>query len=150
MKITSLYQQVAFKLTSLRDLPLLALRLVLAYGFFGPAMMKLNDIGAIAGWFESMGMPMPTLNAYMATFTEVAGVVLLALGLATRFITIPLIIVMLVAIITVHWGNGFDAGDNGFEIPLYYIIMLFTLLILGPGKISLDALIKKYNNAGSK
>lgn len=144
MKVITLYQQAADKLSSLRDLPLLALRLILAVGFFGPAMMKLNDIGAIAGWFESMGMPMPTLNAYMATFTEVAGVVLLALGLATRFITIPLIIVMLVAIKTVHWGNGFEAGDNGFEIPLYYIIMLFTILILGPGKISLDALIKKH------
>ena len=48
---------------------------------------------------------------------------------------------MLVAIVTVHLGNGFEAGSNGFEIPLYYLLMLFALLINGAGKISLDNLI---------
>ena len=53
---------------------------------------------------------------------------------------------MIVAISTVHIGNGFEAGSNGFEIPLYYILMLFSLLISGPGKISIDSLIKKLLN----
>lgn len=126
------------QLEKLRDLPLLFIRLILAVGFFGPAMMKWKDIGAIAQWFGTLGMPFPTLNAYLAAGTEALGVVLLTLGLFTRIISIPLIITMLVAIVTVHLHNGFEAGNNGFEIPLYYMIMLFTLLVYGSGRISLD------------
>jgi len=44
--------------------------------------------------------------------------------------------VMIVAITTFHLGNGFEAGTNGFEIPLYYFLMLFSLLIIIPGKFS--------------
>ena len=81
-----------------------------------------------------MGIPFPTLNAYLAASTEIAGVILLPLGLATRFISIPLMITMVVAIVTVHLSNG-------FEIPLYYMLMLFALLINSAGKISVDHLI---------
>jgi putative oxidoreductase len=91
-------------------------------------------------------MPLPKLNAFLATGTETAGFVLIFLGLATRLISIPLMVVMIVAITTVHLGNGFEAGNNGFEIPIYYLLMLFSLLITGPGKISLDALITKFYN----
>jgi len=49
---------------------------------------------------------------------------------------------MFVAIKTVHLANGFEAGSNGYEIPLYYVLMLFTLLIYGPGKFSVDRIIK--------
>lgn len=127
----------------LSDLPPLFFRLVLAYGFYGPAMQKLNNISGIAEWFAGMGIPFPTLNAYMATATETAGFVLLFLGMATRLISIPLIIVMLVAIFTVHFDNGFSAGNNGFEIPFYYLLMLFSLMVTGPGKWSLATLIQK-------
>jgi len=135
-------ENIENKLQSLKDLPLLFMRLALAYGFYKPAMMKWKDIDGIAAWFDGMGMPFPTLNAYMATITETLGFVLLFLGFATRLITIPLIIVMVVAIVTVHGFEHYDAGENGFEIPLYYIIMLFTLFIYGPGKFSLQQLFK--------
>lgn len=125
--------------TKAGSFPLLLIRLVLAYGFFGPATMKWNDIHAVGDWFGTLGIPAPHFNAYLAATTESVGVILLLLGLGTRFIAIPLIIVMLVAIRTAHWGNGFEAGNNGFEIPLYYIIMLLTLISFGAGKISLDA-----------
>ncbi len=136
-------QKLYHTLSSLKDLPLLFLRLILAFGFYEPAMMKLKDINGIAEWFKSIGIPMPVLNAYLATFTEVAGVILLTLGLFTRLISIPLMITMLVAIFTVHFANGFAAGNNGYEIPLYYLIMLFALLIYGSGKYSLDYFIEK-------
>lgn len=139
----STYHSIVQHLLKLRDLPLLLIRLTLAYGFYSPAIAKVNDIGAIAEWFETLGMPAPLLNAYLATYTEVAGVILLALGLATRFITVPLIITMIVAVKTVHWQNGFNASDNGFEIPLYYTVMLITLMIYGAGKISLDGILRR-------
>jgi putative oxidoreductase len=129
------------KLAALKDLPLLLMRLILAYGFYEPAMMKVKNIGSIIEWFESLGIPAPTLNAYLATYTEVAGFIFLTLGFATRFISIPLIVTMIVAIKTVHWENGFSASDNGYEIPLYYMIMLFTLFINGAGRVSIDNLI---------
>ncbi|GAB4448602.1 MAG: DoxX family protein [Bacteroidia bacterium] len=125
-----------------QSLALLATRLILAYGFYGPAKMKWESIEDVASWFADLGIPLPTLNAYMSASFEMLGVILLALGLFTRWISIPLMFIMLVAIKTAHWENGFEAGNNGFEIPLYYLIMLFTLLAFGGGKISVDEWIK--------
>jgi putative oxidoreductase len=125
-----------------KDVSLLLVRFILAYGFYTPAMNKWSDIDAVAAWFgNSLGIPFPTLNAYMAASTELLGVILLTLGLFTRLISIPLMVVMIVAIVTVHLGNGFSAGDNGFEIPLYYFIFLLTLVAHGGGKYSLDNVI---------
>ena len=139
-----LFKKITNYLVKGKDVPPLLFRIVLAYGFYGPATMKLKNFNGIVEWFTSMGMPLPKLNALLATGTETAGFILIFLGLATRIISIPLMVVMIVAITTVHLGNGFEAGNNGFEIPVYYILMLFNLLIIGPGKFSLDALIKKY------
>jgi len=124
-----------------KSVALLFARVALAYGFYEPAMQKWSDITAVASWFGSIGIPLPTLNAYMAATTELVGVVLLTLGLFTRLISIPLIIVMIVAIVTVHLPHGFSAGDNGFEIPLYYMLFLGLFASLGAGKLSLDYLL---------
>jgi putative oxidoreductase len=133
-----LFEIINNTLDSLQSLALLLIRLILAYGFYEPAMNKINDINSVAAWFGTLGIPLPTLNAYMAAGTELLGVVLLTLGLFTRYISIPLIFVMIVAICTVHFTNGFSAGDNGFEIPLYYMLMLFVLATHGGGKYSID------------
>ena len=155
---------------NLQSVALLLVRFILAYTFFAPAMMKWGDIAATAGWFESMGIPLPTLNAYMAASTELAGVVLLTLGLFSRLISVPLLITMFVAIATVHGTNGFNVisetlqwsdayvnGElvegtivflqNGYENVLYYIAMLLVIVSFGPGKISLDQIIKKKMDA---
>jgi len=125
-----------------KDVALFLARLTLAYGFYTPAMNKWSDIDAVAAWFgNSLGIPFPTLNAYMAATTELLGVILLTLGLFTRLISIPLMVVMVVAITTVHLGNGFSAGDNGFEIPLYYFLFLLMFVANGGGKYSLDRVI---------
>ncbi|MBT8349302.1 MAG: DoxX family protein [Sulfurovum sp.] len=120
---------------------LLLARLTLAYGFYEPAMQKWSDISSVASWFGTIGIPLPTLNAYMAASTELLGVVLLTLGLFTRLISLPLIVVMIVAITTVHLTHGFSAGDNGFEIPLYYMLFLAIFASFGAGKFSLDHLL---------
>jgi putative oxidoreductase len=141
MCIKDVYLEFSRLTEYLKSLALLLARLVLAYGFYEPAMMKWSDISAVAEWFGSIGIPLPTLNAYMAASTEITGVVLLTLGLFIRAISIPLIVVMIVAIFTVHLPNGFNAGNNGFEIPLYYMLFLFIFLSHGAGKFSLDNLI---------
>ena len=128
-------------LNSGQSLSLLLARLTVAYGFYGPATTKWSDINSVAEWFGSLGIPLPALNAYLAATTELVGVLLLTLGLFTRIISIPLIIVMIVAITTVHLGNGFSAGDNGYEIPLYYMLFLALFASFGAGKFSLDHLL---------
>ena len=124
-----------------QSISLFLARLAVAYGFYEPAMQKWSDIDAVATWFGSMGIPFPTLNAYMAASTEITGVILLTLGLFTRLISIPLMVVMVVAISTVHLAHGFSAGDNGFEIPLYYMLFLALFASVGAGKLSLDYLL---------
>ena len=142
-QITKLCEFIEPVLEKLQSVSLLFLRLILAYGFYEPAKMKWSDIGSVAEWFGSLGIPLPTLQAYMAASTEALGVLLLTLGFATRLISIPLIVVMIVAILTVHLGNGFSAGDNGFEIPLYYMLMLLVLVAHGAGKFSVDHFLYK-------
>jgi uncharacterized membrane protein YphA (DoxX/SURF4 family) len=56
-----------------------------------------------------LGLPFPTLMAYLAAYSEAIGALLLLLGLATRWISVPLMITMLVAIFAVHWDNGWAA-----------------------------------------
>ncbi|MDM5264094.1 DoxX family protein [Sulfurovum sp. XTW-4] len=124
-----------------KDIALLLARLTIAYGFYNPAMQKWSDMSSVASWFGTLGIPFPTLNAYLAASTELLGVVLLTLGLFTRLISLPLIVVMVVAILTVHLGHGFSAGDNGFEIPLYYMLFLAIFASFGAGKFSLDHLL---------
>ncbi len=164
MCIKDIYKEFTRLSEYTKSVGLLGLRLILAYTFFAPAMLKWADIGAVAQWFEYMGVPFPTLNAYMAASTEIAGVVLLTLGLLTRFISIPLLVIMFVAIATVHGQNGFafvneavsftDAYvngtkvdgtliqlQNGYELVLYYILMLVVLVGNGAGKFSLDRLL---------
>ncbi len=145
-KLLPFYNRFVSIVNNGQSIMLLCIRLALAYTFWDSGKRKFEDIASIAEWFESLEIPAPTLNAYMATYTELIGAVLLVLGLGTRLISIPLIITMLVAIKTVHWENGFASGDNGYEIPLYFILMLLVTLCFGAGKISVDHFIKKYIN----
>jgi len=72
-----------------------------------------SSLDSVIQWFGNtewgLGLPFPTLMAYMAWGTEYFGAILLALGLATRWISIPLMLTMIVAAVTVHWQNGWQA-----------------------------------------
>lgn len=91
----------------------LLLRLYLAPVFWMAGVNKLNSFADTVAWFGDsewgLGLPFPWLMAFLATATELAGAILLTLGLMTRLIAIPLIITMLVAIVSVHWDNGWQA-----------------------------------------
>lgn len=91
----------------------LALRLYLVPVFFVAGMNKASGFEDVVGWFGNsewgLGLPVPWLLAFLATATEVVGALLLLFGLATRWIAIPLIVTMIVAMTTVHWDNGWQA-----------------------------------------
>lgn len=141
--ITSIYKDSADRLNAFQDLGLLILRLLLAYCFYEPATMKWKDTNVVIAYFGSMGFPLPILSAYLVAGVEASAVVLLTLGFGTRLISLLLIIIMVVAMATVHWQNGFSAANNGIEILLYYSIMLLILLTFGAGRISIDHLFRK-------
>ncbi len=87
-----------------------ALRAYLAPVFWVAGTNKLNHFDNTVAWFEhGLGLPLPEVMAWLATWTEVGGAVLLVLGLATRWICIPLMATMLVAAFSVHWKNGWQA-----------------------------------------
>ena len=139
----TLYKKFVEGTEKLHDVPLLLFRIILAIGFYSPAMMKVKNLEGVAEWFGSMSYPFPMVSAVLAMTTEVLGIVLLTLGFGTRVIALPMMFVMVVAIFTTHISNGFAAGDNGFEIPLYYFLMLLALVVYGSGKYSLDHLLSR-------
>lgn len=126
-----------------KNLILLVSRIVIAYGFSLPALLKINDLQGTAVWFESIFIPFPTFFAYLVSGLESVGIILLILGLFTRYISILLGFVMLGAIMFVHLPNGFSASNGGFEIPLYYFIFLMIFATNGAGKYSLDRVLSK-------
>ncbi len=91
----------------------LALRLYLVPVFWVAGQNKLGGMENVIAWFGNpdwgLGLPAPALMAYLATYTEVIGAVLLLLGLAVRWVCIPLMVTMLVAMFAVHWKNGWQA-----------------------------------------
>jgi len=72
-----------------------------------------SSLDSVIQWFGNpewgLGLPFPALMAYLAWGAEYFGAILLTLGLATRWISIPLMCTMIVAAVTVHWENGWQA-----------------------------------------
>ena len=95
----------------------LLLRLYLVPVFWMAGSMKLGSMESTIEWFGNpdwgLGLPLPFLMAWAATLTEVVGAIFLFFGFATRWISIPLIITMIVAAVTVHLPNGWLAIAEG-------------------------------------
>lgn len=91
----------------------LALRLYLVPVFWMAGSKKLADINSVAEWFGNpdwgLGLPFPELLAWTVALTETGGAVLLLIGFAVRWVSIPLMITMVAAAMTVHWQNGWLA-----------------------------------------
>lgn len=129
-------------------LSLLVLRLLLAFEFWEGGVGKFNS----ENWFTDIkdDFPFPfnviptEISWFISTWAELLGAIALVVGLGTRFTAATLIILDIVAWVSVHGGNGYNVCDNGFKLPLIYLVMLIPLLFSGPGKASLDAYIKRY------
>lgn len=95
----------------------LALRLYLVPIFWMAGTKKLGDMDSIIEWFGNpdwgLGLPFPEVMAWAATLTETGGAIMLLVGFAVRWITIPLMVTMVVAAVTVHMQNGWLAIAEG-------------------------------------
>ena len=132
---------------------LLALRLVVGYGFIAHGMAKWTRGPAkFARLLDVIGVPFPLPNAWLVTFVEVFGGLAILVGAFVAIASIPLIVSMLVAMFTLQLRYGFSSvntigltpsgpifGPPGYEINLLYISALLTLVLSGPSALSLDA-----------
>lgn len=162
-RLTGFYQFITCNLNHLGEwLPQLFLRFILAWEFGEAGFEKLHG----SNWFADISFPFPfnllppDISWNMATYFEIFGAFALALGIATRFFTLTLIILTIVAIAAVHWPEQWNTlselltgyrisdkegdGFGNYKLPLLYLVMLLPLLLKGAGKVSLDHLLKGY------
>ena len=81
---------------------LLVIRLWWGWSFFLTGKGKLGDLSKVAGYFESLNIPLPKLNAALAGGTECIGGLLLMAGLFSRVVSVPLLFTMFIAYLTAH------------------------------------------------
>ena len=115
-RLTDKFLQLQILLDRSRQLDFLApllLRLYLAPIFWMAGIQKYHSFEDTAAWFGNpdwgLGLPFPSLMAFLATATEIAGAIMLLFGFGVRWISIPLMFTMLVAAFSVHWTNGWLA-----------------------------------------
>ena len=96
-------------------------------------------ISRFGGYLQSLGIPFPEVNAYMAGGAEfICGLALIA-GVWARLATLPLIFTMIVAIVTATGENGFNIGNDGFEYNLVLIAALMAIFLQNADKWSAKA-----------
>ena len=96
-------------------------------------------------FLDQLGVPAPTLMAYVVTFVELGGGILLILGLFSRLAALLLTINLTVAILLVKLGVGLiapaDQPGVGYELDLALIAGFLVILFAGPGPISIDRIL---------
>ena len=105
------------------------------------------NLDRTAGFFQSLNIPHPHLNAVMAGCTECFGGLCLLLGLGSRILTIPLIFTMSIAYLTAESDalHAFFSDPDKFvsAAPFEFMLAAIIVLVFGPGKFSLDCLLAK-------
>jgi putative oxidoreductase len=146
-KMQTLYEMFVRAAASLESPVLLIVRLYWGWQFMETGWGKLGDLGKVTNYFGSLGIPAPALNANFISGLEFAGGILLAVGLGSRFIAFLLAADMAVA----YYVGDHDALLSFFSnpdkfsaaAPFTFLVASLIILIFGPGKLALDALIGK-------
>jgi putative oxidoreductase len=135
------------------------LRLIIGFGFMAHGWAK---ISRGTGGFEKLliqtSVPFPHLSAAITPYIELLGGFAILLGAFIIITAIPLIVIMLVAMFTIHIHYGFSSintigltpdgpkfGPPGYEINLLYVAGLISLMLTGAGSFSVDSLINMKN-----
>jgi len=126
----------------LRWLPPALARLTLGWVFLLSGWGKLHHLDDVIGFFASLGIPAPQLQAPFASGVEFVCGLLLLLGLFSRPASVPLVVVMIVAIATARREELTSLGDLFGFIEYLYIVLLSYVALEGPGPLSLDALLR--------
>jgi putative oxidoreductase len=141
----------------------LPVRMVVGYGFVAHACAKISrGPGVFAAVLAALGVPDPHLAAWITIVIELAGGVAVMLGAFVSIVSVPLVVVMIVAMIKVHVQYGFSSikliavtatgpqfGPPGVETALLYIGCLATLALAGPGPWSVDHYLRRHRPPGA-
>jgi putative oxidoreductase len=136
------------------------LRLIVGYGFMAHGFAKLTKgPDAFGTILQAMGVPAPHVMAWLTILVELIGGLAVLLGAWVPIASIPMVLVQLVAIFTVHLRYGFSSikllavtrdgaqfGPPGYETDLLYIACLMALVLGGSGALALDSLIERRND----
>lgn len=136
-------KEMIMKLTGIpakqKDVILFLLRLTVGLVFIQAGWGKFQNFDQTVAFFDSIGIPFADANAFLASATELVGGLLILVGLGTRLIIFPLVVVMIVALGTAHANDitsltalmGLRAWD--------YLVSFLVLGAFGAGKFSIDA-----------
>lgn len=157
MKLASMLVRLAFApLPGPPGVFALPLRLIVGYGFLAHGYAKLargpDNFVAI---LHAIGMPFAFLLGWATIVIEVIGGALILCGAFVPLASVPMIVVLMVAIFTVHLPNGFSSikligydssgahfGQPGYETDLLYLAGLLALSFGGAGPFSVDGFVK--------
>jgi putative oxidoreductase len=110
--------------------------------FFTSGWAKVHDLATFTSNFQSWGIPYPAFNAALSAYTECVGGALTIAGLGMRFVSIPMIINMTVAVLSVKLKEVSGLADFvNLDEPLYALAYVW-LFFAGAGGLSIDALLK--------
>jgi len=130
----------------------LPLRLIVGGGFVVHGYLKLGrGVGVFAAALAGLDIPSPELMAWITVLIElIAGAAVLC-GAFVRLMSVPMVIVLLVAIVKVHWQFGFSSikflsatpaglqfGKPGVECDLLYLACIAAMILAGPDPWSFD------------
>jgi putative oxidoreductase len=135
----------------------LPLRLIVGFGFMQHGFVKLGrGPEHFAAILQALGTPAPHLMAWISILTEIFGGLAVFLGALIPLAAVPMAILLIVAIFTVHLRFGFSSikllavtaagpqlGPPGYETNLLYLACLAALVLGGSGPLSVDGLIRK-------
>jgi putative oxidoreductase len=145
MKINSLLARLAPIQAVGPSLLLLALRLIYGSQFAQTGYGKLMHLDRTTEFFTSLHIPLPHFHAVLVGSTEMFGGALLVLGLGTRLASVPLAISMVVAYLTAERAEAFKSLDSfTAAAPYQFLLACLLLLAFGPGKVAVDAFLKKH------
>ena len=150
------YEVVVLSTNFLRSPLLLFLRVYFFWQLFLTGIGKLWNVGKTSEYFTSLGIPFPTLNAYLAGATETFCSLFLIFGLASRPAAIPVVFTMIVAYLTADQEAVTSMLSNSDKFvkadPFPFLLLALIVLAFGPGQLSVDALLKRklWLTAGTK
>lgn len=116
--------------------PLMA-RFVVGWVFLWAGWGKLNNLPAVIGYFDSLGIPLANVQAPFVSGLEFVGGAMLLAGIAVRYISFPLIGTMVVAILTAKRAEVGGLSDLFSLSEFLYIVLLAYLIVAGAGAVAL-------------
>jgi len=147
--ISSFYIWLVKWSSNLQSLFLLWMRLTWGPQFFLMGWHKLKDLESSTQFFASLGSSHPLFHTYLVGYTELICGLLLIAGLASRLAALPLVFTTLAILATAHspaiseWKFITHPSLIAHAAPYPLLITALLILIFGPGRVSLDAWIKR-------